>query len=356
MQSTAWIDVLTPKQALIAVCLYEEFQKTGVDVIITCRKYDYTISILKKRLEPVVLGEFGGRSRISKLIASSKRQLELSKYWLSKRNPNLHISMTSPEGTRVAFGLGIPILLLSDSPHSTFVNRLTIPLADIVIVPQALSPTNYSYTITKVNKFIRFNGVFELMWIKNFIPKENVLKNLGVNKYEYIVLRPGEFKAAYYPAMNIKQSIMLDIVTELVKRIDVVILPRYHDQYELLKRELGSDVIVPRTAVDTLSLEYYALAVITGGLTMATEASLMGTPAITVFPKRLKIEQFLKRMGFPIYHIEVNELREFILKILEAPWNYRKDTKELLSKLESPTPIIIEKSLELIELSQSKGF
>jgi len=309
MNPIAWIDVLTPKQALISVYLYEEFRKREIDVIVTCRKYDYTIGVLKNgRVEPVIIGEYGGRSLLSKLIASSERQLELSRYWLNTRRPDIHISMTSPEGTRVAFGLRIPILLLSDTPHSIFVNKLTIPLADT----------------------------------------ESVLKNLGLTKYEYVVLRPGEFKAAYYPTMNIKQSVMSNIISELLEHVNVVILPRYVDQYEFLKQELGDNIIIPDKAVDTLSLEYYALLVVTGGLTMATEAALMGTPAITFFPKRLDIEKFLEDMGFPIYHLSIDKLRSTVLKIIENPQNYRKNTRELLSKLEDPTTIILERSMDLI--------
>ena len=350
MNPIAWIDVLTPKQALISVYLYEEFRKREIDVIVTCRKYDYTIGVLKNgRIEPVIIGEYGGRSLLSKLIASSERQLELSRYWLNTRRPDIHISMTSPEGTRVAFGLRIPILLLSDTPHSTFVNKLTIPLADTVIIPKAVAFNEYLNIDSNKDKFVRFNGVFELMWINKFSPKESVLKNLGLTKYEYVVLRPGEFKAAYYPTMNIKQSVMSNIISELLEHVNVIILPRYVDQYEFLKQELGDNIIIPDKAVDTLSLEYYALLVVTGGLTMATEAALMGTPAITFFPKRLDVEKFLEDMGFPIYHLSIDKLRSTILKIIEDPQNYRKNTRELLSKLEDPTSIILERSMDLIK-------
>lgn len=60
------------------------------------------------------------------------------------RDFDVHVSLTSPDAVRVAFGLGKPIIALTDTAHSYFVNKLTLPLASTVIVPSAIPMSEWA--------------------------------------------------------------------------------------------------------------------------------------------------------------------------------------------------------------------
>ena len=78
-------------------------------------------------LDLLMVGSHGGSDLYDKLFQSSKRIVELTKI-ISKYSPDLVISFSSPEASRVAFGLGIHHIGFNDSPHAEAVARLTIPL------------------------------------------------------------------------------------------------------------------------------------------------------------------------------------------------------------------------------------
>ena len=67
------------------------------------------------------------KNNVNKLLASLDRSKLLTKK-IEKWNPDLLISFCSPEASRVAYGLGIPHIAFSDSPHAKAVMRLSLTL------------------------------------------------------------------------------------------------------------------------------------------------------------------------------------------------------------------------------------
>ncbi len=78
----------------------------------------------------------------------------------------------------------------------------------------------------------------------------------------------------------------------------IVALVRHREQRDALA-ELGLDnLVVPTTAVDSLSLMYAADLVIGAGGTMTREAALLGTPTVSVFAGRTPaVDVWLERHG-----------------------------------------------------------
>ncbi|MCE4606416.1 MAG: DUF354 domain-containing protein [Desulfurococcales archaeon] len=333
-----WIDVRTPKQALIASIIAKELSGKGFETFVTTRNYDYTISNLKRNgINPVIVGGYG-ESLYEKLIVELERGLKLAEI-VEREEPCVLISYPSPSATRVAFGLGVRHISLCDTSHASAADRLDFPLADIAIYSSFIADEMVWYTLEKFTTIITYKGVDEVMWMKSFNPTKAVLENLGLEEYNYVVVRPEESKAHYYPEEH-------PLVLKLVKLIQgkgfkPVVLPRYKDQLTITEK-LG-DVIVPREAVDGPSLEKYAALVITGGGTMAREAALQGTPGISLFPRQIKQDAILRKMGFPIYNLKAGEdALSIINSILDDPSKYRVDTRSLLEELESPLPYITE--------------
>ncbi len=350
-----WFDALTSKQALIAVYLKRTFEAHDHKFLITCRNYDYLVSLMRLYgVEPIVYGSYG-ETLEAKVRTGLEREIFLLNLWSSSK-PHVHISLTSPEASRIAFRLKIPIVLLTDSPHSIYVNKLTIPLADVLITPACIPKSAFTHLIDP-NRIVQFKGLFEVMWIKDLAKaeKEPLLEPpLGLRPLRYVVIRPEERKASYYQAIGEEPTSACCIISQILDETDlkVVFFPRYSDQREyvskLFRQHIGRRIIIPDKAMRAPPLLYNAVAVITGGLTMATEASLLGTPAITYFPKSLPVMEFLIERGSPLMHVHsAYKASELLSKILNSPRRYRKDTRPLLELLEDPSYLILAKAEEI---------
>ncbi|MEB3757361.1 MAG: DUF354 domain-containing protein [Desulfurococcales archaeon] len=332
-----WVDVRTPKQALIAATIYQELVREGFDVLVTARKYDYTISNLERNnVKPIIVGGYGDSLK-EKLVVELERALELVDI-VERENPCLLLSYPSPSAARVAFGLGLKHIALCDTPHAFAANRLDFPLADVAVFSSFIADEMIWSVLEKFTSIATYRGVDELLWIKKIEPNPSVLASLGLKENEYVVIRPEEYKAHYYPAE--KPMVLRLIDTVLKAGYTPVVLPRYKDQLDMLSS--NDRVVIPAEAVDGPSLERFAALVVTGGGTMAREAALLGTPGVTLFPRPMKQDVVLRSMGFPIYNLKKEEALEFIEKVLEEPDKYRVDTRGLLEALESPMPVILE--------------
>ncbi len=326
-----WLDAITAKDALLMVKIAEMLDKKGIPNFITARNYDYTQSILSRHNRTYYdVGRHGGKELSSKLDASIERMKDLKKV-ANKEKPDWHISLSSPEATRIAFGLGVKIIQLNDAPHSYWVNRLTLPLAKWVIIPLAIPLRKY-IDFVPYKKIITYKGVDEIAWLRDFEPQPNVLAELGLKPRKYIVFRPPEIYASYYPTKVETQ----ETIEQILSYPKVVALPRYQKQKEELSKR--DNVVILPGGLDFQSLLYYSNAVVTGGATISREAALLGVPSVCLFPKPLDIESWLSGLGYPLYKNPTkNKLEELLYKPASR--------KPVTIKLESPIDVI-ERLLE----------
>ena len=341
----AWFDALTAKQARIAAVLSMEGRRNGIDFVITCRRYDYVEEVLDMfNLHYECVG-YHGESPREKLLRGIERQLALLDVI---RDFDVHVSLTSPDAVRVAFGLGKPIIALTDTAHSYFVNKLTLPLANTVIVPSAIPMSEWAKYIpsAEIDKVRTFDGVFELMWISRFKPTGDSINKLGLRSKEFVVIRFEESRASYY-GYGDKSRLLIRMARKVLENgYYVVMFPRYPYQEELIKSELGlflklGKLIIPRNMkLDGLDLSWHARLVITGGSTMAHEAALLGTPAISYFPQHYYIDDYLMSRGLPLYRCVDEDCLVVLDSILKAD-NEHVDTSSVVSRMEDPTTLII---------------
>ncbi len=337
MRGSIWLDALTPKQARLCSSIYRELEVEGLDLIVTARDYAETLQILELEGIPYrSVGKYGGANKIEKLVAYATRAQKLVDELHNKEIRAL-ISLSSPSAIRVAFGLGIPSITLNDTPHAFHVGRLTLPLSTKVIAPIAVPKKELVKLGAEENRILQYDGVDEVAWVKFHEPNQQVLKEIGLEEGEpFIVFRPPEEKAAYLSSLRSMNlvNLMKFVVSKGVK---VVLFPRYFDQRKAAERLEG--VIIPKRALDTLSLYSYSSLIITGGGTMAREGSMLGIPSISLFPLDypLYVNDYLEKKGFPIYRFRsYEEALPLISEILESPESYRINTKPLLAELKSP--------------------
>jgi len=335
-----WLDALTPKQARFAACLHLHLSSRGVETLVTCRSHECTADTLALHgVAPIVVGMYGGASLQGKLLADIER-MRLLVNLVHERKPAALVSYPNPSASRVAFGLGLKYIAVSDTPHSLAASRLSLPLCDVLIAPSAISPEKFRGLLPAGTPVVTYEGVDEAMWVRDLKPNPEELRRMGLRAEEYVVVRPEEHQAAYY---TWGEGGWIGIAEALRGRgLDVLVLPRYPEQrMEALRRGFR----VPEGCVDGLSLAYYARAVVTGGGTMSREAALMGTPAFYTFPLELDVNKFLADVGFPLVHWRGgwDELAERISGLdAGEKLEYRARARTLLKRLETPEAKIME--------------
>ncbi len=333
-----WLDALTPKQALLAVSLARVLEEKGYNVLLTVRDYDYTVRVAEIHgYKPVIVGSYGGGRLVGKLVADVERMRKLIEL-VEDEDIDVLVAYPNPSASRVAFGLGIPYIALTDSPHSVIASRLSLPLASYVVFSWCIPRSSieaYAYPETRL---VQYNGFDELEWIKREKPRREVIEELGLREKEYVIVRLEERLAAYYP--KDKGVHVSELVLRLSRHVKVVALPRYNEQWSELEEQ--RNVIVLQEPVHGVSLEYYAVAVVTGGGTMAREAALLGVPGVNLFPGKLYVDECVRRLGLPLFKAySVDEAEKLLLEIIRDPDKYRVDAEKITCGLEKPSDKIL---------------
>ena len=311
-------------------------------MLVTGRDYDFTRGLIERSGLPYrIVGRYGGASLREKLMADIERMRLLAEI-VSEFRPSILISYPLPAAVRVAYGLGIPVILLSDSPHSRHVHLLTVPLSRYLIhsslIPSALFQ---DYLVPGVSVRV-FHGVEEWEWVSIHRCDRSIVDMLGLEPGGYIVLRTPEFKAAYYRGRPLDK--VAELVTEAVRRgYRVVAFPRYDEDSILLERlaeRYKGEVIVLRgEPIETLDLYCYSAGVITGGATMAREAALLCKPAVSLYPVYLNI--VLEKLGLPIRTMSIEKPVEVLDALEELGTAAGGECSSVVEDFEKPSSAVL---------------
>jgi predicted glycosyltransferase len=286
-----WFDVLTPKQVMFFRRAVVLLQKKGHEVLCTSRDYREPVELARmKGLELKVVGRHGGSERYGKLVAGAERIQALAQV-VNGFSPDAAVTFSSPEGARVAFGLGVRHIGFNDSPHAIAVARLTVPLMSRLLCPWVIPVSAWTGFGISAKNITRYRALDPAAWLKDEKPRtagtgRNVLVRLEESKASY--LADGKFSSA---------SLVDAVVNELSQTADVTVLCRYSDQIEEAKLKYGGRAKVMEGVFDGVSLLKAADLFIGAGGTMSAEAALLGVPAISIAPVRYHVEDYLFRTG-----------------------------------------------------------
>ncbi|MEM3617014.1 MAG: DUF354 domain-containing protein [Candidatus Bathyarchaeia archaeon] len=316
-----WYDACTGKHVRYGVAIAKKFREMGHEVVLTTRKHPDTIPLARFLNENfIVVGKYDPKSLLSRLREGARRQLLFCKIF-GTRVPDVAISHGSVDQIRVAFGLKIPTITTLDTPYADAVHRLTLPLADYIVVSKAIpEETLRKYSVE--GKIIRFDGVDEVAWIRGFNP---IMKcNFGK---PLIVVREVEERAVYVK----RKFSSVNLAKKLTRLGNVVFLPRY-------RQRTIKGLIVPRGFVDSASLVAQADLFVGAGGTITREAALQGTPAVVVdIFKEQYVNDYLAGKGFPIFRTELSSAYILAREVLGS----KRDVSNLLAKLENPVDVIL---------------
>jgi predicted glycosyltransferase len=336
-----WFDILTPKQVMFFRRAVNLLHNSGHEILCTSRKYREAVELARiKRLSLTFVGSHGGADRYNKLRQGARRTYELAEV-VKQFGPDVAVTFSSPEGSRVAFGLGIRHICFNDSPHAEAVAKLTIPLTSKLYCPWVIPHAAWSgYGIAKKN-IVHYRALDPAAWLKYHNDDIQEVKQ----EKRMILLRLEESKASYIADKKISTTRMIDsFVAKLWQSANILVLCRYEDQIAEVESRYGNKVQVLRDVVEGTTLIKSTQLFVGAGGTMTAEAALLGKPTISIAPIQFYVEKYLVRSGLVKRAINSRSLVRSGMKMLSDE-SYiqmqKKRAERILGRMEDPTERII---------------
>ena len=309
-------------------------------IFCTSRKYEQVNGIEKfGSLNSVIVGKHGGKNNVNKLLASLDRSKLLTKK-IEKWSPDLLISFCSPEASRVAYGLGIPHIAFSDSPHAKAVMRLSLPYTTKLLIPWIIPKQDFDGFGIDYKNIIKYRAIDAGVIINNY--KKNKQKKSEERKI--ILIRPEESEAAYIT----KKSKTIKIIKKIVEDFpneEKIVLSRYKDQSKNLKKIFGDNISLLSKPVNGKELLNNIDYFVGSGGTMTAESGLLGIPTISLNAVPNRIEEFLVKKRIIVRSENPNRISREIqqsLNNLQIIKKKKEKARKLVVSFEDPYQVLLK--------------
>ena len=326
------IGVGHPKDVHFWKNIISNLEKKGHEIKIVAWNKDVTLYLLDTYgFSYEILGE-SCKSLMKKAYRLSKSgliSLKIAKKFkpdiLTGREPNLaHISKLIRK----------PFIMISDTEHGTLSHLLTYPFSDAICTPACFKRT------INPKKHITFNGYQELAYLhpKYFKLDQSVLDDFGLSRDDrYIIIR----FVAWSGSHDIGQYGFTD-KERLVRKLENYGRIFITSEKKLSKRLEKYRITIPPDKMHDLL--YYATIYIGEGATMASEAAVLGTPAIYVNTLRLGyLDEEEKKYGLVyIFSNPKTAQEQAIKKAIEL-----LDDKELKNKWKKKRERLLKEKIDV---------
>ena len=309
-------------------------------ILCTSRKYEQVNGIRKfGSINPIIIGKHGGKNNVNKLLASLDRSKLLTKK-IEKNGPDLLISFCSPEASRVAFGLGIPHIAFSDSPHANAVMRLALPYATKLLTPWIIPKKDFEGFGIDNKNIINYRTIDAAVIIKNY--KKNKQKKSNLRKM--ILIRPEESEAAYIT----KKSKTVKIIKKIIEKFpdeQKIVLSRYKEQTIKLKKIFGASICLLSKPVSGKELLNNVDCFIGSGGTMTAESGLLGIPTVSFNAIPNRIEDFLVKKRIIVRSENPDRISREIYQSLNNTQIIKKrkeNARKLVASFEDPYQVLLK--------------
>lgn len=270
MTASVLFDVGHPAHVHLFKHAIWELEQRGHDVRVLSRDKELTISLLDRYdidHTPLSAKGEGILSLVAEWAGREFRTLRAARRY----DPDAVVGVPSPPAAHASRLLGAPMIVFDDSELATLQARLTYPFATTIC-----TPANFDRDVG--DKQERYPGYHELAYLhpNRFDPDPDRLRAVGVEPYEpYSVCRFVSWNANHdIGNSGLSRGAKHELVSLLAEEGDVYVtsedpLPSAFEPYRL--------PIPPERVHDLL---YYADRYIGDSQTMATEAAVLGTPAV----------------------------------------------------------------------------
>jgi len=267
------IDIGHPAHVHFYKNLIHDLVKKGHTLQVTARNKEVTLALL------TAYGfEFFNRGDLKKSMLGKALGILSVDYFLyhiaRQFKPDLLLGVHNPYIAHIGALIRKPSIIFTDTERVGIASWLTFPFASIIWTPACfkdkIDPT----------KHVTFNGYKELAYLhpNNFRPDPGALGRAGIVKGEkFIIIRFISWGASHDVNLHGISEEGIDHFIQTLERYGKILISS--------ERPLQGDLEKYRLMIkpeDLHSLLYYADLYIGEGGTMATEAAILGTPAIHI--------------------------------------------------------------------------
>lgn len=336
-----WIDIATPKCAVMFSRFIPVIKDRGHEVLITLRTsegYEEPEEILKiMGIDYHSVGYYGGQNIADKFVARIERSKGFVELFSEVGYPDAHISLTSIDGITTAFGLGIPVFYFADTPlrayefdykHIIPQAKLTIPLATLIFHPFVIPTEIFQLMGVAPERTITYDFFDVVLWMWNldYSDKDDFRVKYRLDRTKKTVLiREEEYKAHYVHEY-------LPVIYETIERIqdeldaNIVVLPRYETAE--LKERFGDKVLVLEEKLHPKEFFPFIDLMIGGGGTMNIEAISLGVPVISTRSFLLYHDKYLIDNNLMWHTTDTDE----VIKLAKELINKKTEPKQYMAK------------------------
>ena len=322
-----------------------ELEAAGHDTFVLSRDKEITTTLLDRyEIDHTPLSAMGTRkfSLITEWLKREFRTIRIARSY----DPDVILSVASPPAAHAARIVGCPKIVFNDSEPAHLASKLTHPFTDRVC-----TPANFGVDIGENQ--VRYDGYHELAYLHpdRFEPDPDSIREHGVEPDDrYSVVRFVSWGAHHDVGHNgLSPGAKRRLVSLLAEHGDVYItsespLPEEFESYRL--------PIPPERIHDLL---YYADLYAGDSQTMATEAAILGTPAVRFnsFAGESDMGNFLEleaEYGLVYSRSDETEAMELIRELLADPTTkerWQEKRERLIDDKIDVTEYILEQIYEL---------
>lgn len=266
------IDINHPAHVHYFRNFFSIMKSKGHDILFVARNKEIEHQLLSLYNIPFISRGKGNNGRIGKFVYLIYADLKLITISL-KHKVDVYLNFLHPYPSQVAKLLGKVSLVFSDTEHARLHHQLTVPFATKIFTPAC-------YRLDLGAKQVRFNGFMELAYLhpRYYTPDRCVLKYLGVKEGEkYVIVRFVSWAAVHdfnHKGMSLEN-----------KRKAIEAMSLYARVFITSERALPDDLERYRVSIpiDRMHDALYFSSLLFGeSATMASEAAVLGTPAIFI--------------------------------------------------------------------------
>lgn len=284
-------------------------EKRNFSFIFVVRERDSTIELMKNTGLNYISRGKGGTNILSKLALMPIIDWKIYKIarWFK---PDLFLSFSSPYAAQVAWLIGKPHIALDDTEHAVFEHLMYRPFTDVI-----LSPSCYNKKISK--KQILFNSYTDFAYLHPhyFQIDTSIRQMLQIEKGQKIcILRFVSWDANHdIGAKGLSYENKVKLVNVISKYSKVFISSEKTLPKELLSYKLNVHPSMLHSVLAESNLY------IGEGGTTATEAAVLGTPAIQISSLPAGVLEELHQYGLYSQLLDIDIVIERAIKILTDP-------------------------------------
>jgi hypothetical protein len=277
-------------------------------------------------------GKHYGNNKIIKGLGLILRDISLLR---NIDNFDLSISAGGENTTHVSLFKDKPSICFGDNDLS--LRPIEAKLCDYYFTPSCIDKEKLINFGLSEPKIIQYDGFKEDFYLADYMPNKNFLDNLPFSNF--ITIRGENLKAAY---VKTGTKTILPYLFRLFSKKNILFLPRY--DYELTLAKQFSNVFIPQEPLNGLDVCHYSEAVLTGAGTLAREAAVLGTSAVSFYAgeRLLKVDREMIKLGRIFHSRNPVEIFNQLQKVTKGIFNKSK-SKEVRASVIDKLDKIVEK-------------